>query len=112
MAGAEVIEIVIAWTITTALSFALVLADERLMSEERFERAWPPASRAAALVYFGLLAIPFHFARTRGSWKSPSGVGIRLLWFVLGLVLAAVVAIVSTLLITAIAWATGLPIKE
>ena len=57
----EVLELVASWVVTTALSFVVVLFDERRMGEARLERAWPRASRDAALVLLGILAVPFHF---------------------------------------------------
>jgi hypothetical protein len=64
---AEVAGMVISWALTTAALFAIVLFDERRMRPEHLERAWPPSSRNAALVVFGVLAIPIHFIRTRRS---------------------------------------------
>jgi hypothetical protein len=112
MPGAQVIELLVSWIVTTALTFAVVIIDERLISDERLERAWTPASRAAAIVAFGPLALPFHFAKTRGSWSTVGGLGYRFLAFIGGFVAAVVVAIVSSLLLTAIAWALGLPLPD
>ncbi|MBX3260600.1 MAG: hypothetical protein KIS78_38025 [Labilithrix sp.] len=109
MSGAQVIEIVVSWVVTNALTFAVVIVDTRRLTEERLERAWPPASRDAAIVAFGLLALPFHFAKTRGSWTTLRGVGGRVLGFVVGVLVAAVVAVASAFLIGVIAWAIGLP---
>jgi hypothetical protein len=66
----DVAEIVIPWAILTALLFALLDWDESRLDDEALARAWPPASRTLALVYFGLLSLPLHFARTR---RSPLG---------------------------------------
>jgi hypothetical protein len=112
MPGAQIIELLISWVVTTAVTFLLVIVDERRLSEERLERAWLPTSRTLLLVYFGLLAIPFHFAKTRGTWTSARGIAQRLLWFVLGIVIAVIVAVASSLLITVIVWATGLPMPD
>lgn len=109
MPGAQVIELVLSWVVTSTLTFGVVIFDERRLSEERLERAWPPASRDLLLVYFGVLAIPFHFARTRGTWTSARGIRGRVLGFGAGIVVAAVVVLASGLLITALAWALGLP---
>jgi hypothetical protein len=109
MPGAQVIELLVSWIVTNALTFAVVLVDERRLSEERLERAWTPASRNAAIVGFGLLALPFHFAKTRGTWISARGVLGRFLGLLLGLVIAVLVALASGLLITALAWVLGLP---
>ncbi|MBX3213259.1 MAG: hypothetical protein KF850_14585 [Labilithrix sp.] len=109
MPGAQVIEILLSWVITNALTFAVVIVDTRRLSAERLERAWTPASRDAAIIAFGLLALPFHFAKTRGTWTSLRGVGGRVLGFKLGLVVAFVVALASGVVLGAIAWALGLP---
>lgn len=59
--------LLLSWAVTTAAVFAIVLLDEHRLDPARRERAWPPASRAAALVCFGALALPVHFVRTRRS---------------------------------------------
>jgi hypothetical protein len=57
--------------------------DERRMTEEQRERAWPPASRGmvvcAPLWFFPLwlVGIPLHFLRTRRSLR---GIGEALFW--------------------------------
>ena len=110
MPGAEVIELLVSWLVANALTFLVVILDERrILKEEQLERAWPPASRNAAIIAFGLLALPFHFAKTRGTWTSVGGVSKRGLWFVLGLVIAVIVAIASGLVISAIAAVAGFP---
>ena len=83
----EVVQFVLAWLVGTSVSFALVIADERRLSEARLERAWPPVSRNAAIFIFGPLAVPIHFVRTR---RSIAGV-------LLGIAALAVVALVSEL---------------
>lgn len=83
--------------------------DERRLSEDALERAWPVSSRDAAILGFGPLAVPFHFARTRGHFRSLRGaLGIPL-GFLLGCVVVAVVLLVSGLVLDGIAWAFGLP---
>jgi hypothetical protein len=80
------------------------------MSEERLENAWPVASRNLFLVWLGILALPFHFARTRGRFFSVRG---HLRWwggFLLGLIVAVLVALVDAAVMTAFAWAAGLPL--
>ena len=75
--GVQALEILLSWAVTTLLLFLVVLTDERRMSEERLENAWPVASRDLFLVWLGILALPFHFARTRGrSIPPPSLDGI------------------------------------
>ncbi len=66
----DVLEILVSWAVTTAFMFAVVILDERRMDvrdDPRLERAWPPSSRASAIVGFGVLALPLHFLRTRRS---------------------------------------------
>ena len=66
----DVLEILVSWAVTTAFMFAVVIIDERRMDrrdDPRLERAWPPSSRASAIVGFGVLALPLHFLRTRRS---------------------------------------------
>ena len=109
MPGAQIIELLLSWIVTNAFAFAVVIVDTRRLGEERLERAWPPASRDAAIVAFGLLALPFHFAKTRGTWTSARGIAGRLLGFKLGLVIAVVVAIASSLVIGGIEWLLGIP---
>ena len=112
MPGAQVIELVLSLVVTNALAFAVVIVDERRLSHERLERAWPTTSRNAAIVAFGPLALPFHFARTRGDWRSARGIALRIMAFVLGLSASLAVSLVSGLVVTALAWAIGLPIPD
>lgn len=107
--GAQAIELLLSWGVTTALSFAVVLIDERRLSEEQLERAWPSSSRDAAIVAFGVLAVPIHFIKTRGHRKSVRG-ALGYVWGVLlGLIAMVVVAFVSSVILTGAAWALGLP---
>ncbi len=61
----EVVTLLVSWGLSLALLFKLLAWDERRLSPERNARAWPPATRSLALVYFGVVALPVHFARTR-----------------------------------------------
>jgi hypothetical protein len=106
---AEVVELVLSWIVTTALSFAVVLFDERRSSEERLERAWIPASRDAALVAFGILAVPIHFIKTRGDFKSARGLLGKAFGLVLGITAFVGVAVVSSLLMEGLARIFGWP---
>lgn len=105
----EVLMLVLSWAITTALTFAVVIVDERRMSAERLERAWPPASRDAAIVAFGPLALPVHFMKTRGHLRSARGLLGLVLGLVMGLVALFLVAIVSGLVLEAVARIADLP---
>jgi hypothetical protein len=98
----EITELLVSWALTTALSFAVVLGHERFMSEERLERAWPPASRAAALVAFGPLALPFHFAKTLGHFRGAGGVLGVLLGLALGAFAAVLVVLASGVVLSAV----------
>ncbi len=95
----EVLEIVLSFALTTAALFAIVLRDERRLSHspELLERAWPAPSRSAALIVFGVLALPVHYARTRRS----------LAGFFTGLGLASLVSVVNGLVLTAVDWLLG-----
>lgn len=108
--GAQVIELVVSWLVTTTLAFLVVLVDERRLSEVRLERAWPAASRNWHIVYFGVLSLPFHFAKTRGTWTSVRGVVGRIMGFALGLVVGVVVALASGFIVMGIDWILGIPI--
>jgi hypothetical protein len=65
----DVAEILVPWAIVTLALFAFLDWDESRMTPERLERAWPPATRTLAVVYFGTLGVPvlLHFWRTRRS---------------------------------------------
>ena len=104
----EVIELLVSWTVTTALSFAVVILDERRSSEQRLERAWPPSSRNAALVAFGILAVPLHFIRTRGGFGTIHGLRDKLIGLVLGVVALTAVVIVAMLVVEGVALVLGL----
>ena len=108
----QALEILLSWAVTTALLFLVVLTDERRMSEERLENAWPPASRDLFLVWLGVLALPFHFARTRGRFLS---IRQHLGWwkgFAMGLAAGALVTAIDVAIMTAFAYAAGLPIDD
>lgn len=108
----QALEILLSWAVTTALLFLVVLTDEKRMSEERLENAWPVASRDLFLVWLGVLALPFHFARTRGRFFTLDP--RRHLWWwlglLMGLVATVVVTLIATAVMTAFAYAAGLPL--
>ena len=58
-------ELVVITIVGRLLAYLIVTADERRLSPERLERAWPPASKGAAILQFGELTVPLHFLRTR-----------------------------------------------
>jgi hypothetical protein len=110
--SAAILELVVSWIVTTALTFFIVIADERLMREERLERAWPPTSRDAAIVAFGVLALPIHFARTRGHFRNLRGLLGIPLGLVMGAVAVVVVAFLGGLILEGVFHILGLPTPE
>lgn len=108
----QALELLLSWAVTTALLFVVVLTDEKRMSEERLEDAWPVASRNLFLVWLGVLALPFHFARTRGRFFTFSVRRHLGWWMGLGMGIAAgvVVTLIDAAVVTAFAWAVGLPL--
>jgi hypothetical protein len=105
----EVVELVVSWVVSTALCFVIVIAHERRMSVERLERAWPATSRDAALVAFGVLALPIHFARTLGNFRSVAGVAMIVVGLVVGVLCIVLVSLANLLVLYPVAWAFGLP---
>lgn len=103
----EVVLLLVSWALTTGLSFAAVIVDERRLDADALARAWPPASRDAALIAFGFLAVPLHFLRTRGDLRSARGLLRKALGLGLGLVATAAVVLASSLVTEALAWALG-----
>src|SRR5687768_3466378 len=96
----SMIELILSWIVSTTLLFAVVILDERrFLKEEQLERAWPPSSRDAAIVAFGGLALPIHFMKTRGhfkSWRGIAGIGLG---FALGVIALVIVSVVSGVLV-------------
>jgi hypothetical protein len=111
MPSPDMLELLLSWAVTTTLLFVLVILDERHLDEERLERAWPPSSRDAALVSFGVLALPIHFARTRGHFRSARGVLGVLLGLAMGAVAVVIVSLVSGLVVYAIGRLMGWPVE-
>lgn len=80
----DALEILLSFALQTAVAFLVIQRDERSLGERELARAWPPASRASAIVGFGgVVALPLHFLRTRRNF---AGVGLAVLAFV-GIVL-------------------------
>jgi hypothetical protein len=77
------LQVVVSLVVTLPPSAVVIVRDERRLTPLRLARAWPPASRDAAiftLLQLGLphLSIVIHFVRTRRTWL---GFGLGLLWF-------------------------------
>jgi len=73
---------------------ALLRWDMRRLAPERFRRAWNRASFWSAVVAFGPLSVPVHFARTR---RSASGFALGLAWMVGVIVLLGLASEVTAL---------------
>lgn len=58
---------VISLVVSTGGAFYVLWRDDRTLTAEQEERAWPETSRLAAVVAFGPLCLPVHFWRTRRS---------------------------------------------
>lgn len=67
----EVGNLVVAAVASILVTAGLYALDERFLSDEAKERAWPRSTRWVAIVYFGLLAVPIHFWKTRRGWRKP-----------------------------------------
>lgn len=115
----EVVILIVSCTVLVTASVLVVKRDERRLSEERLERAWPAASRDNALIGLALLGAPlvglfgvwFHFFRTRSAalWPptrwSPLG-------FVLGLAWVLAIMVANAAVVLSLAYALGLPLED
>jgi hypothetical protein len=110
--AAHTIELVLSWAVTTTLLFVVVVTDERRLPPERLARAWPATSRDAAIVAFGILALPIHFMRTRGHFGGLRGVLGILKGLVMGVAGVAIVTLINAAVLTAFAFAAGLPLED
>ena len=80
----EFVQVLSSMIVSTATVAAIVVVDERRLGASELGRAWPRASRDAAIfgawlfgALFGCLLLLVHFARTRGLG---AGIGLGLLW--------------------------------
>jgi hypothetical protein len=64
----EVAPLLASWVVSIVLLFALLRWDESQLAPEQLARAWPPATRTLAIVYFSAFSLPVHGWRTRRSW--------------------------------------------
>ncbi len=106
----EIIELVLSWVVSTTLNFTVVILDERrILNEEQLERAWRPTSRDAAIVAFGGLALPIHFMKTRGHFKSAKGILGIFVGLLLGIVVLVIVSLLTSVIVYGIEKVAGLP---
>jgi hypothetical protein len=66
------------------------------LDDERLGRAWTLPSFWSAIVLFGPLCLPFHFAKTRRSLR---GLGLGLVWMVVAFAAIGVAAAALALLL-------------
>ncbi len=107
----EVVVLVFSLAVLVTLMVFVVKRDERRLDDESLERAWPETSRDSALIglsllgspILGLFAVMWHFWRTR-RWH-PKGLA-------LGLGASVLILVVNALLVTALAWALGMPLDD
>jgi hypothetical protein len=73
----EFVQLVISWTVGVSASAFVIVRDERRSIGPALERAWPPASRNAAIYAFAPFCVFIHFVRTRRDLR---GAAIGLGW--------------------------------
>lgn len=93
----SVLEVVIDLLLGVAMTAWVIRRDMRRLPSERYARSWNTASFWSAVVAFGPLSIPVHFARTRRS----------ILGFLLGCLWAFGVILALELIATAANWIAG-----
>lgn len=107
--GRELLVLLASWALLPALSWAALVVDERRLPRAQLARAWPPATRSLAVLWFGPLAVVLHFARTRGSFDGLAQVGRKALGLGLGLAIAALLVAIATAVLEALAAVLGVP---
>jgi hypothetical protein len=76
----EILVFALGLTLNAFLPYLIVRHDLRGLPPERLARAWTDASFLSAVVSFGPLALPVHFAKTRRSLAGFGlGVGLAVL---------------------------------
>ena len=75
----SVVDVVLQMTLGIALTAWVVRRDERTLDAEQRERAWNDATFWVAVVVFGALCLPVHFARTR---RTLAAFFVGVLWMV------------------------------
>ena len=89
----EILVVASSLILNALLPYLIVRRDLRGLSGERLARAWTDASFLSAVVGFGPLSLPIHFAKTR---RSLAGFGLGVGLAVLSLAgQAAAVALLS-----------------
>ena len=73
----EILVVLSSLTLNALLPYLIVRRDLRRLSDEQLARAWTDASFLSAVVAFGALALPVHFAKTRRSLRG-FGLGVGL----------------------------------
>jgi hypothetical protein len=78
----EFVQVLVSWAVTLPAVPLIIVLDERRLRGVELERAWPPASRDAAIFALwnlGLhpLCVPMHFLRTR---RSIAGLVLAVAW--------------------------------
>ena len=84
----SVLAVVLDLILGVVLTAWVVRFDMRRLPPERYARCWNGASFWSAVVAFGPLSIPVHFARTR---RSVAGFTIGVLWAAAVVVLLSIV---------------------
>lgn len=74
---AEVFLVALSFVLNALLPYLIVKFDLQHLSGESLSRAWNQASFWSAVIVFGPLSIPVHFAKTRRSfWGLALGLGL------------------------------------
>jgi len=73
----ELAQLVVSWGVNLSAAAAVILRDERRLAGDALARAWPPASRMAAIFVFSPLCVVVHFARTR---RLGPGLAVGVAW--------------------------------
>lgn len=105
--GRELVVLLVSGALLPFLCWAALVVDERRLDPPKLARAWPPASRTAAVLAFGPLAVVLHFARTRGSFQSAGELLRKLGGLALGLLVATLVVVAASLVVEALAAVLG-----
>ena len=78
----EVLIVAVSLIMNALLPYWIVRFDLRRLSGERLARAWTDASFLSAVIAFGPISLPIHFAKTRRSLAGFGlGVGLAVLSF-------------------------------